>query len=112
MTNFNSEYNFPKTVEDYWKYHTDRRTEVIEVFTVFPNGDISLSKVPKENIKEVFQHLKEKPLMEVNGEDYKVSWFTGLGTNAFTDNDYISVYLEDMKGKSYEFMFFPMGDEE
>ncbi|GHH96612.1 hypothetical protein [Neobacillus kokaensis] len=109
---YNSGYNFPKTVEDYEKYRQDRVSNEIEVFTVFPSGDYSFAKVPKENISNVFKNLKEKPSMVIEGIPYKVSHYTGLGTNIFTNNDYISVYLEDMEGKSYEFMFFPTEEEE
>jgi hypothetical protein len=84
----------------------------VEVYTVFPNGDYSLVKVPKENIVDVFKNLKKKPSMVIDGTPYKVSHYTGIGTNILNNNDCMTVYLEDTEGKSCEFMFFPTGEEE
>lgn len=84
----------------------------VEVYTVFPNGDYSFAKVPRENIVDVFNNLKENPSMLIDGTSYKVSWFTGIGTNIINDNDFITVYLEDTEGKSYDFLFFPSGEDE
>jgi hypothetical protein len=84
---------------------------MIEVFTVFPDGDYSLSKVPRDRIKEVFKKLDAKPDMVIDGLPYKVNHYTGIGTNIFNNNECITVYLEDMKGNSYEFLFFPVAVE-
>ncbi|WP_436375868.1 hypothetical protein [Cytobacillus sp. BC1816] len=85
---------------------------MIEVFTVFPDGDYSLSKVPRDRIKSVFKKLDTKPEMVIGGIPYKVNHYTGIGTNILTDNDCIKVYLQNLEGEVYPYLFYPIGDGE
>ncbi|MRX73938.1 hypothetical protein GJU40_17535 [Bacillus lacus] len=84
---------------------------MIEVFTVFPDGNYSVSKVPRDRINAVFKKLDTKPEMVIEGIPYMVNHYTGIGTNILTDNDCIKVYLENQQGEVYPYLFYPKGDD-